>query len=88
MFSPDLLNGMFELLGGVFIWMHIRQILKDKAVKGVSIPATGFFTSWGFWNLYYYPHLGQWWSFTGGVVIVLANIIWISLMLYYSRGSR
>lgn len=80
---PDLFNGLFELCGAAFIGLHIRQILKDKSIKGVSIPATMFFTAWGFWNLFYYPHLGQWLSFAGGIAIVTANVVWISLMLRY-----
>lgn len=82
---PDFINGSFELLGTFAILGHVRQLWKDKNVAGVSIPATVFFASWGFWNLYYYPHLGQWWSFAGGIGIVLANILWISGMVYYSR---
>jgi hypothetical protein len=52
-------------------------------VKGVSILSTTMFTAWGFWNLFYYPHLGQWWSFTGGLAIVAANALWVALMLKY-----
>lgn len=85
--SPDAINGLFELCGAYFIWLHIRQVLKDKAVAGVSIPAVVFFAAWGFWNLYYYPHLGQWLSFTGGLAIFAANAIWIYLLIKY-RGTR
>lgn len=81
---PDLLNGLFEALGGLMILNHCRVLFKDKEVKGVSILSTCFFTSWGLWNLFYYPHLDQWWSFAGGVVIVCANALWITLMLWYS----
>ena len=41
--TPDLINGTFELCGSYFIWLHIRQVLKDKKVAGVSVLATGFF---------------------------------------------
>jgi hypothetical protein len=40
------------------------------------------------WNLYYYPHLDQWWSFAGGLVIVAANVLWIGLMVYYLWRER
>jgi hypothetical protein len=40
----------------------------------------------GFWNLFYYPHLDQWLSFAGGVLIVLANTVWIAMAVHY--GSR
>jgi hypothetical protein len=81
----DLVNGGFEFFAGFFVLMHCRRLHIDKLVKGVSLVATVFFTSWGIWNLYYYPHLGQWASFYGGLAIVSANALWISMMIYYTR---
>ena len=85
--TPDFFNGCFEAAGSGFIWLHVRQVLKDKAVAGVSTVATIFFASWGVWNLYYYPHLGQWWSFTGGLAIVSANALWVALLIKYRRRA-
>lgn len=82
---PDLVNGCFEASGSLFILMHVRRALLDRAVAGVSTVATAFFASWGFWNLFYYPHLGQWWSFAGGVAIVTANVAWVFLLIRYRR---
>ncbi len=86
----DLTNGAFEMLGAIAIFGHVLRLWKDKAVAGVSILATIFFSLWGFWNLYYYPHLDQWASFGGGIAIVLGNIIWVTGMIYYTRhpGNR
>lgn len=83
---PDLINGAFELGGGLLILNHCRAVLRDKAVAGVSILSTAIFTAWGFWNLYYYPHLDQWASFVGGLLIVTANCLWVGLMLKYRKG--
>lgn len=88
MLTPDFINGCFEALGSAFVFLHIRQIQKDKSVAGVSIPATIFFTSWGVWNLYYYPHLGQWWSFMGGIGIVTMNVIWVYYMIKYWKNRE
>ena len=85
---PDMINGSFELLAGIFVLTHCRRVIKDKMVKGVSIISTIFFTLWGFWNLYYYPHLEQWLSFYGGLSIVGANTLWVILMIYYKRQER
>lgn len=84
----DFINGAFELLGAVAIYGHIRQLVKDKAVAGVSIMATIFFASWGVWNLFYYPHLGQWVSFAGGLLIVIGNLCWISGLVYYTKHPK
>lgn len=82
----DNVNGMYELLAGLFILNHCRSVIKDKSVKGVSIVSTIFFATWGMWNLYYYPSLGQWWSFFGGISVVAANITWIFLMFKYRKN--
>jgi hypothetical protein len=85
---PDLINGWFELFGGFFIILHCFRIIKDKSVKGVSIIAAMFFVSWGIWNLYYYPYLGQWISFVGGIVMVTASLFWVGLMFYYKQKEE
>ncbi len=80
---PDLINGLFESIAGLMVALHCRRVLIDKEVKGVSVVATTFFTLWGFWNLYYYPHLDQLLSFFGGLCIVTANAFWLYLMWKY-----
>jgi hypothetical protein len=83
MITPDLINGSFEFLAGFMILNHCRVAIKDKHVAGVSILSTAFFSIWGIWNLWYYPHLNQMWSFYGGLLIVVANCYWVFLMLKY-----
>lgn len=85
---PDLVNGSFELVGGFFLWKNVRQLLKDKEVKGVHWGPTMFFFLWGLWNLFYYPHLDQWFSFVGGLNIVVANGMWVYLMMKYTKNEN
>ena len=84
----DIVNAMFEIGGGFAICDHIRQLLKDKSIAGVSISATVFFTTWGFWNLYYYPALDQWLSFSATMFIASANFVWLSLMYKYRNNKK
>ncbi len=79
----DVINGTYELLGAPFILLSILNLLKEKKVKGVDWRAVAFFSTWSIWNLYYYPHLGQWASFLGGIFIAVANAIWLGIMIYY-----
>ncbi len=79
----DAVNGIFELLGGVILLLNCRRMYIDKQLRGVSILPTVFFTSWGFWNLFYYPSLNQTLSFCGGLSIAVGNILMLSMMLYY-----
>lgn len=83
--TPDMINGLFELFGGLLVLNHCRAVLRDKSVAGVSIISTAVFTMWGCWNLYYYPSLDQMWSFFGGMVIFGANSYWVYLMMKYSN---
>lgn len=81
----DLINGSFELIGGLLLWTNVRRILRDRCVHGINILPTVFFTAWGFWNLWYYPSLNQWLSFFGGLSVVLANVVWVVLTIKYRR---
>lgn len=82
---PDLINALFESAGGLFILLNIRRILRDKMVRGFDWRVMAFFTVWGYWNIFYYPYLGQWLSFVAGIGIVAMNSIYVTLMLYYIR---
>ncbi len=84
----DLTNGLFELFGGLFALRNCSVILKHKEVRGVSLLSNLFFTSWGFWNTYYYPHLDQWFSFAGGVLLAFANLFWLGLAVYFRRKNE
>ena len=81
----DIVNGAFEVAGGLAVVQNCRRLTRDKQVRGIDWRVTGFFTVWGLWNLYFYPSLHQWFSFAGGVVIVLGNFWWLSLAVRYRR---
>lgn len=84
----DLINGGFEAVAALFTLNHCRVLLRDRAVAGVSIASMAFFTLWGVWNLWFYPHLGQAWSFAGGVLLVAANALYVALLCRFSGVGR
>lgn len=84
----DLINAGFEIVAGFMVLLHCRTLLKDKMVKGVNVLATAFFTGWGVWNLHYYPHLEQMWSFYASLLLVAANTLWLTMMLHYKRKEQ
>lgn len=86
--TPDLINGLFELVGGALVWISVLALYRDKQVKGVYVPAWAFFAAWGMWNLYYYPALEQWWSFAGGMLIAAGNLTWVLMAVYYGRKDK
>jgi hypothetical protein len=88
MLWPDAVNAAFELAGGLFILLSVLKLHRDKQVRGVSWVHVSFFALWGYWNLFFYPHLDQWLSFAGGLVIVTANTLWVVQLIYYTLKER
>jgi len=82
----DLVNGLFELIGGLLLWLNVRRLVRDRRVQGVSVLPVLFWTAWGLWNLAFYPWAGCWWSFAGGIVVVAANAAWLGLLITIVRG--
>lgn len=81
--TEDLINGLFEFAGALFCCAHVKQILQDKQVKGVAWTPFLFFTSWGLWNLWFYPAVGCWFSFAGGILLAAVQVTYFTLMVYY-----
>ena len=83
----DAINGIFEMGGAFAIVLSIVRVVRDRDVAGIAVLHVSYFTAWGLWNLYYYPSLGQTLSFVAGVAVVVANLVWISLLIRYRRRS-
>lgn len=81
----DIVNGLFESVGGLFIAMSCFRLHQDKKVRGISLWQVGFFTLWGYWNLYFYWQFPfSWW---GGIGVVVANTTWLAMAAYYTRNE-
>lgn len=87
MMWPDLINGIFEAGGAWWLRQDVKALRRDRSIKGVYWPARCYFAAWGVWNLAYYPSLGQWASFSGGVAIVLVNVYWCYLAWRFTRRA-
>ena len=86
-FDPDLVNALFEFGGCAVMLLNLRAIRRDRSVRGVSLPAVGFFTAWGLWNLFYYPFLGQWLSVGAGFVLTVVQAIWLGHLIAYRKAT-
>lgn len=84
----DVVNGLFELGGAYFTWRNYFQLMKDRETKGIWWPLIAFMTLWGFWNLIYYPSLGQWLSFGAGLLLVGGNLFWVMLVLQLKYSKK
>lgn len=83
--NTDLINACWEFAGAAFMLRAITIVLKDKVVKGIDWTIIFFFTTWGFWNTYFYPTNGFPYSFAGSVCLAAMNLIYLILLIYYSR---
>ncbi len=83
--APDAINGLLEFFASGFMALSILKVCRNRSSKGVSCIHVTFFCGWGFWNLYYYPHLDQWFSLLGGIGVVITNTVWAILLFKYRR---
>lgn len=77
----DVINGIWELVGAIFIIPSIMNIIKTKVSNGITWHTQTFFLSWGLWNVFFYPYNGFTYSFIGGLVLAVVNIVWLILIL-------
>jgi hypothetical protein len=84
----DLINCLYEFVIGILIINNCRVLYHDKSVAGVSIVSTIIFATSGVWNLYYYPSLNQWASFIGDIFIISSNILYIVLLIKYTKKAK
>lgn len=83
--TPDHINAFFECSGLFFVFPSIIALYRTKSAEAISLWTVFFFTSWGFWNMWYYPSLGQFWSGVGAYGVAGANSIWLGLIIYYKK---
>ena len=80
--TPDVINGAFELVGGLCSWLNVYKYIKDRKVEGIFWPTSIFYAVWGCWNLFYYPALHQPCSFIGGIFLTSGNLMWLMFVIY------
>ncbi len=84
----DAVNGGYESLASLFLLINVMRLHRDKECKGVSIAPTAFFASWGYWNLFFFPYNGLWFSAIACGLVALVNTFWVGQMIYYSRRQK
>ena len=84
----DIINSLFEVVCGFFAWQNVYQLYKDKEIKGVHWLPGLFFSLWGWWSLYYYNTLNQFFSFVGAINLTAANTIWLIVLWYFYKKEK
>lgn len=86
--TPDLFNALFEAGGALAVLMSVIRTHRERRMVGVSGAHVAFFFGWGLWNLFYYPSLHQWASFSAGVALTLVNLAFALQYLKYGRKPK
>ena len=84
----DGFNGILGVVATSTILITIYKLYKEKLVRGISIYQAGFFMCLSYWNIYYYLHLNQLFSFYSAFVLSIASTIWVIQIVYYNAKER
>ena len=83
-----MINSIFEGGGALLLFMNIVRLYKDKQVRGFHWLPTLFFALWSVYNLFYYTHLNQMFSFAGACLMALFNMTFAIMAIYYIRKEK
>jgi hypothetical protein len=79
------MNAVFEVCGSVAVWMNFVAMVRDRGYAGTRLPMMVFFTSWGFWNLFFYSGLHQELSYYASIFLTSGNCAVVWAMAYFGR---
>ena len=72
----DLINSAFVLVAVAMAALDLKQVRKDRQVKGLHFATAILFTVWPFWDLFYYASLGQTFSLFACTVLATLRGFW------------
>jgi len=81
--NPDQVNASFEGISAILTLINVRELYKDRMVKGISLIPQFVFICWGIWNIYYYYHLSQPWSWYTAMLMTSVNLWWTVLAIRF-----
>ncbi len=81
----DIINSFFELGGSIAVWVGVHAIWKDKGYAGGHVMQIIFFLVLSAWRVFYFNSLHQDFSRTAEMFRLVANLTYLSLMVYYGR---
>lgn len=84
--AVDITNAVFEGTGTVLAWLNVFRLMRDKSVRGTNWWATGFWATWGVWNVVFYALTGLYVSLVATAGLSLAYMVWVVLAYRYARS--
>ena len=84
----DFITSLFQAGAVLFLLLNVRQLWRDKELKGISLWMILYFTLWGYWGIYMFWDLKQYWSMLTNIGIAGAYTVWIGLAAFYKVKNR
>jgi uncharacterized membrane protein YfcA len=82
----DQINSGFIFVAGIFYVLNLLKLIKDKDVKGISKLSIVFFSIWNIWTLFFFLMVTEfWWTIGAYIIVTVLNVVYIILMIKYSR---
>ena len=79
----DQFNSIFPFIACISPILNIRELLRDKVVKGIhwatSITYTGQIS-----GIYFMYTLHQWYTMAGAATFFVLSFTWYCMMIYYN----
>lgn len=72
----------------IVCWLHVKKIIDDKAVKGVSLIPTFVFMITNVVEMIYFAEKLDWWSVAGGASMLFSNAAWTLCVFFYLYKER
>lgn len=83
MISAEQVLTVFFIACSAICWLNVRALYRDKTVKGVSIVPTCVFIATNIYEAWYFHHIHQFWAVFGSLSMLVVNLLWIILFLWY-----
>ena len=84
----DVINSMFCVGAGLLVWLNVKKLYTDKLVLGYNWKVQAFFAAFGYWHLYYFFTLEQWFTLFAGCLLTAGNSTWVVMAIYYQRRNH
>ncbi len=69
-------------------WLHVRKIMQDKRVKGVSLLPTFVFMITNVVEMVYFAQRLDWLSMAGAGSMLASNLVWTIAVFHYFFAER
>lgn len=84
----DLINGLLETGGAAFLALNLRQLYRDKEVRGIHWGSVMFTTVCCLWNVYLYREVALPISVAAAVLVVILQVWWLVLAWWFWKKDR